>query len=79
MADMGFNRKPGPARPALQKEYEYPDPLLPPLPDEMKQRFPALADWEKTANDNYSRLLDVLLRRDREVSGAIEEVKEALP
>lgn len=70
---MPLNRKPGLSAPKMNAEAEYPDVLMPPLPESVKKRFPELSDWERTASENYSKLIDVLLRRDREVLGSINE------
>ena len=63
---MRLERKQGAATPTGTGTNEYPEELAPPLPDSIKERFPELADWERVARDNYRRLVDVLLRRDRE-------------
>lgn len=76
---MGLNRKPSPARPEASPAYDYPDELLPPLPESVKTRLPELEEWATKVSENYRSLVLVLLRRDREVARAIEVVKESIP
>jgi len=63
---MALTHKPGPAEQARHGVNEYPEELIPQLPAALRERFPEMEAWERTARENYRKLVDVLSRRDRE-------------
>ncbi len=76
---MGLQPKPGPARPRPSGANDYPEQLVPELPKAVADRFPELEAWQKSMEDNYDKLIQVLLRRDREIAGQLDEFRDALP
>ena len=76
---MAMTHKPGPARAMSIVGNEYPPELFPDFPDAVKERFPELEQWRSTAEANYQKFVDVLMRRDNEANSAIEAVRDEIP
>lgn len=70
---ISLTRKRGSAIPNITATNEYPDHLFPPLPASICIAFPEMIAWEAAAAENYKRLVDVLLRRDRERTAVVSE------
>lgn len=76
---MGLQRKSGSGRARMAGANDYPEALIPPLPPSVIARFPELEAWQKEASSNYDKLVEVLLRRDKEFAGEIATLRDELP